>query len=96
MPPGNPERPAPRLRYGEFLSAERVKQRLVSYNAAYAKTPRHDRHMAPRLRLIDLHRLFTPYVSVRFFEQARALRRCWTPRRAICSILPRKAGSIGA
>jgi hypothetical protein len=73
MPPGNPDRPAPGLRYGEFLSAVRVKQRLVSYNEAYAKAPRHDRSGAPALRLIDLHRLLTPYVSVRFLEQARAV-----------------------
>ena len=73
MPTGNPEHTAPRVRYGEFLSAVRVKQRLVSYNEAYAQAPRRDRGRAPALRLIDLHRLLTPYVSVRFFEQARAV-----------------------
>ena len=73
MAPGNPERPDLRIRYGEFLSAVRVKQRLVSYNEAYARTSGPGRSGAPALRLIDLHRLLTPYVSVRFFEQARAV-----------------------
>ncbi|MBE0613060.1 MAG: DUF1538 family protein [Burkholderiales bacterium] len=69
----NPERPGPRIRYGEFLSAVRVKQRPVSYNQVYAEAPRRDKDNAPKLRLIDLHRLLTPYVSVRFLEQARAV-----------------------
>jgi hypothetical protein len=73
MPSGNPENPAPQIRYGEFLSAVRVKQRLVSYNEAYSRAPRQERGKAPALRLIDLHRLLTPYVSVRFLEQARAV-----------------------
>ena len=68
---GNPERPAPRLRYGEFLSAVRVKQNRMSYNQVYAEATRNAR--APRLRLIDLHRLLTPYVSVRFLDQVRAV-----------------------
>lgn len=69
--PERPEGPAPTLRYGEFLSAVRVRQHLVSYNRAYADAPRHE---GPRrLRFIDLHRLVTPYVSVRFLEQARAV-----------------------
>jgi len=60
-----------RLRYGEFLSAVRVKQRRVSYKDVHADAGRkpHPR----RLRLIDLHRLLTPYVSVRFMEQLRAV-----------------------
>ena len=51
----------------------RVKQRLVSYNEAYSKAVPSDKGRAPALRLIDLHRLLTPYVSVRFLEQARAV-----------------------
>lgn len=69
--PENPQAPAPTLRYGEFLSAVRVKQRLVSYNQVHAEVGRHAR--APGLRLIDLHRLLTPYASVRFLEQVRAV-----------------------
>lgn len=77
MPPNHTEhsaeaaRSAPTLRYGEFLSAVRVRQHLVSYNRVYSTTPRYDATRS--LRLIDLHRLVTPYVSVRFFEQARAV-----------------------
>ena len=60
-----------RLRYGEFLGAVRVKQRRVSYKDVHADAGRQPR--ARRLRLIDVHRLLTPYVSVRFFDQLRAV-----------------------
>lgn len=60
-----------RLRYGEFLSAVRVKQRRVSYRDVHADAGR--RPHPRRLRLIDVHRLLTPYVSVRFVEQLRAV-----------------------
>ncbi|OGA73967.1 MAG: hypothetical protein A3G27_03155 [Betaproteobacteria bacterium RIFCSPLOWO2_12_FULL_66_14] len=59
-----------RLRYGEFLSTVRHRQRLVSYGEVYAVGQ--DRVRA-RLRLVDLHRLLTPYFSVRFYEQLRAV-----------------------
>ena len=71
MPPANSEHSDSTLRYGEFLSTVRVKQRRLSYNQVYAAAPSGKR--ARRLRLIDLHRLLTPYVSVRFFEQVRAV-----------------------
>jgi len=60
-----------KIRYGEFVSAVRRKQRVVSYNEVYRleqESPRRG-----RLRLIDLHRLLTPYVSFRFLEQVRAV-----------------------
>jgi hypothetical protein len=60
-----------RLRYGEFLSAVRVKQRRVSYQDVHADAGRRPRPGS--LRMIDVHRLLTPYVSVRFFEQLRAV-----------------------
>lgn len=60
-----------RLRYGEFLSAVRVKQRRVSYRDVHADAGR--RPKPRRLRLLDVHRLLTPYVSVRFVEQLRAV-----------------------
>ncbi|MCM2289348.1 MAG: DUF1538 domain-containing protein [Sulfuritalea sp.] len=60
-----------RLRYGEFLSAVRVKQRRVSYRDVHADAGR--RPKPRRLRLLDVHRLLTPYVSVRFMEQLRAV-----------------------
>ncbi|OGA48643.1 MAG: hypothetical protein A3G25_16370 [Betaproteobacteria bacterium RIFCSPLOWO2_12_FULL_63_13] len=77
MPPTHANRPAdavgpaPALRYGEFLSAVRVRQHPVSYNQVYSTAPRYESKRG--LRLIDLHRLLTPYVSVRFLEQARAV-----------------------
>lgn len=67
----SPPAVAARMRYGEFLSTVRVKQRLVSYNDVHQEALRHTG--PPRLRLIDLHRLVTPYVSVRFIEQLRAV-----------------------
>ena len=60
-----------RMRYGEFLSAVRVKQRRVSYKDVHEDAGRQPR--ARRLRLIDVHRLLTPYVSVRFFEQLKSV-----------------------
>lgn len=60
-----------RLRYGEFLSAVRVRQRRVSYKDVHADAGR--KPLAQQLRLIDVHRLLTPYVSVRFMEQLRAV-----------------------
>jgi hypothetical protein len=59
------------LRYGEFLGAVRVKQRRVSYKDVHADAGLRPR--VQRLRLIDVHRLLTPYVSVRFLDQLRAV-----------------------
>ncbi len=59
------------IRYGEFLSAVRVKQRRVSYKDVHADAGA--RPHPRRLRLLDVHRLLTPYVSVRFTEQLRAV-----------------------
>ena len=59
------------LRYGEFLGAVRVKQRRVSYKDVHADAGGRPRTRS--LRLVDVHRLLTPYVSVRFFEQLRAV-----------------------
>lgn len=67
----NPQ-PAPTtIRYGEFLGMVRVKQRLASYNDVYALDRAHPR--ATQLRAIDVHRLMTPYFSVRLLEQVRAV-----------------------
>lgn len=60
-----------KIRYGEFVSAVRRKQRVVSYNEIYRlekESPRRG-----RIRLIDLHRLITPYVTLRFFDQIKAV-----------------------
>jgi hypothetical protein len=61
----------PPIRYGDYVSAVRRKQRVVSYDEVY----RHETEMprAGRLRLKDVHRLLTPYVSVRFVDQLRAV-----------------------
>lgn len=62
----------PTLRYGEYLGAIRRHHRQISY----CDVVRLDRSMQTgraRLRAIDLHRLVTPYVSVRFLDQARAV-----------------------
>lgn len=59
------------IRYGEFLSAVQRKKRVVSYNEVYRLEK--DGPRAARLRLVDIHRLLTPYVSIRFFEQLRAV-----------------------
>jgi len=58
------------LRYGHFLSAVRHKHRLVRYAAIHAADEGGKR---ARLRLIDFHRLLTPYFSIRFYEQLRAV-----------------------
>ncbi|MBI4740046.1 MAG: DUF1538 family protein [Betaproteobacteria bacterium] len=60
------------LRYGQFLGAIRRHQRQISYNDVVAM----ERGMPVtrgRLRPVDLHRLLTPYVSVRLSEQLRAV-----------------------
>ncbi len=59
------------LRYGNFISAVRRKQRAVSYNDVTAFDARN--HGRARLRLVDLHRLLTPYFRVRLSDQMRAV-----------------------
>ncbi|PKO94641.1 MAG: DUF1538 domain-containing protein [Betaproteobacteria bacterium HGW-Betaproteobacteria-10] len=60
------------LRYGQFLGAIRRHHRQISYNDVVAME-----RAAPvarqRLRLIDVHRLLTPYVAVRLIDQIRAV-----------------------
>jgi hypothetical protein len=61
----------PTLRYGQFLGAMRRHQRQVSLSEVVAlDRQQQGRH---RLRLIDFHRLVTPYVWVRFSEQLRTV-----------------------
>jgi len=60
------------LRYGEYLGAVRHKQRQIPYRDVYA-ADRKAPGSAIRLRAIDFHRLLTPYFSVRFIEQLRAV-----------------------
>jgi hypothetical protein len=71
---------ANRLRYGEVLRHVGANHRVVSYNLLAPK-PRLDAAGQPArfrparlsVRPIDVHRLLTPYVSVRFYDQLRAL-----------------------
>lgn len=60
------------VRYGEYLGAIRRHHRQISYNELITL----ERDLPPgrsRLTLRDLHRLVTPYVSIRFAEQLRAV-----------------------
>jgi hypothetical protein len=60
------------LRYGQYLGAIRRHQRQISYNDV-AAIERAMPVSKNRLRLVDVHRLLTPYVSVRLLEQLRAV-----------------------
>lgn len=60
------------IRYGQYLGAIRRHPRQISYNEVFA-LERSLPSSSGKLRLIDLHRLVTPYVSVRFFEQLKAV-----------------------
>jgi len=59
------------LRYGTYIGAIKRHKRQVAFSAILEaerlKPPR------PRLRGVDLHRLLTPYISVRLTEQLRAV-----------------------
>lgn len=60
------------VRYGEYLGAIRRHHRQISYNELIVR----ERDLPSgrsRLTLRDLHRLVTPYVSIRFAEQLRAV-----------------------
>lgn len=64
--------PEKQIRYSEYLEAIRRHSRQVSY----AEVVSIDLNRPPRrsrLRPIDLHRLLTPYVSVRMADQLRAV-----------------------
>ena len=64
--------PEKQIRYGQYLGAIRRHHRQISYNDVFAADRAQPQRRA-KLRLIDLHRLLTPYVSVRFAEQMRAV-----------------------
>ena len=60
-----------KLRYGVYLGKIQRNRRRISYSSALEA----ERLLLkrPRLRAIDIHRLLTPYVSVRFVDQVRAV-----------------------
>ena len=60
-----------KLRYGIYLSKIQRNRRRISYSSALEAERLLLRR--PRLRAIDIHRLLTPYVSVRFVDQVRAV-----------------------
>jgi hypothetical protein len=64
--------PDRQLRYGQYLGAIRRRHRQVPYAEVIA-AERALPQQRSRLRAVDLHRLVTPYVSVRFAEQLRAV-----------------------
>ena len=64
--------PDKKIRYGQYLGAIRRHHRQVSYNEVIAAERALPAQRA-KLRLVDLHRLLTPYVTVRFAEQIRAV-----------------------
>jgi hypothetical protein len=60
-----------KLRYGIYLGAIQRHRREINFSAvleAERAAPKR-----PRLRVVDLHRLLTPYFSFRFAEQLRAV-----------------------
>ena len=64
--------PNKEIRYGQYLAAIRRHHRQISYNDVYDA----ERSMPPgrhRLRPVDVHRLVTPYVSIRLNEQLKAV-----------------------
>lgn len=60
-----------KVRYGDYLRFARRKMRKLSYNDVVTYDAGHRRSV--RLRAVDVHRLLTPYVSVRFLDQMRAV-----------------------
>ncbi len=64
--------PEKSLRYGQLLGAIRRHHRQISYNDVVA-FERTQPQTLGRLRLVDVHRLVTPYVSVRILDQVRAV-----------------------
>ncbi len=59
------------LNYGTYLGAIKRHRRQVNFSAVIEAERL--RPLRPRLRAVDLHRLLTPYVSIRLSEQLRAV-----------------------
>lgn len=60
-----------KLRYGLYLGVIQRHERQISFGALVEAEGKEKTR--PKLRAVDLHRLLTPYVSVRFSEQLRAV-----------------------
>jgi len=59
------------IRYGTYLGAIKRHRRRLNYSTILEAERL--RPPPPRLRAVDLHRLLTPYISVRLAEQLRAV-----------------------
>ncbi|OFZ87447.1 MAG: hypothetical protein A3F74_16265 [Betaproteobacteria bacterium RIFCSPLOWO2_12_FULL_62_58] len=59
------------LRYAQYLSSVRLRQRALSYNTVLAGEAQ--KRVRARLRPKDFYRLIGPYVGVRFTDQFRAV-----------------------
>jgi len=60
------------IRYGEYLGAVRARQRSIDYNEVIAADLQPVRRRQ-QLRLKDIYRVLSPYVSVRFIEQLKCV-----------------------
>ncbi len=63
---------ARQIKYGEFLKEAQANHREISYNKL---TPKEGEKPKTRIKLrrIDVYRLLQPYLSIRFFEQLKAV-----------------------
>lgn len=63
---------ARQIKYGEFLKEAQANHREISYNKL---TPKEGEKPKSRIKLrrIDVYRLLQPYLSIRFFEQLKAV-----------------------
>ena len=60
------------IRYGEYLGAVRARQHVIDYNKVVAADHEPARRRQ-QLRVRDIYRVLTPYVSVRFIEQLKCV-----------------------
>ncbi len=60
------------IRYGEYLGAVRARQHVIDFNKVVAADHEPARRRR-QLRMKDIYRLLTPYVSVRFIEQFKSV-----------------------
>jgi hypothetical protein len=60
------------IRYGEYLGAVRARQHLIDFNKVIAADHEPARRRQ-QLRLRDIYRVLSPYVSVRFIEQCKCV-----------------------
>lgn len=71
---------AKEIRFGDFLREVNLKHESISYNALTPKLQLDEKgqelpYRAPKLQLrpVDIHRLLTPYISIRLINQMKAV-----------------------